>query len=101
MSNLRYFAKCEVQNGDSYCFLIVNSFHVLVLEAPCTGTEAICICEHESVSPSMLISMWDCWFRHHIDICLENPHSVKTLFPLWLSLNENSSFTQLFWLHKQ
>lgn len=50
MPNLRYFAECEVQNGASYCFLIVSSFHVLIIEAPCTGLETVCVCVHESVT---------------------------------------------------
>lgn len=94
MSNLRYFAKCEVQNGDSYCFLIVSSFHVAVVEAPCTGRETICICVHESISPSMLISTWDCWFSHYIDTWLENPHSVKCVYPVESSGLTGCHFTK-------
>lgn len=78
MPNLRFFAECEVQNGDSYCFLIISSFHVLIIEAPCTGLETVYICVHESLSPSMLVSTSDCWFKHRIDIWLENPHCLSS-----------------------
>lgn len=94
MSSMRYFAECEVQNGDSYCFLIVISFHVLLVEAPCTGRETICIRVHESLSPSMLISMWDYWFTHHINTWLENPHSVKCVCPVESSGLTGCHFTK-------
>lgn len=94
MPSLRYFAQSEVQNGDSYCFLIVSSFHVLIIEASGTGLATACICVHDSVPSRMLISMQDCCFKHHIDIQLENLHAVKYVHPAKPSdsLTVNSSF---------
>lgn len=94
MPSLRYFAQSEVQNGESYCFLIVSSFHVLIIEASGTGLATACICVHDSVPSRMLISMQDCCFKHHIDIQLENLHAVKYVHPAKPSdsLTVNSSF---------
>lgn len=93
MPSLRYFAEREVQNGDSHCFLIVSSFHVLIIEAPCTDLETICNYVHDFMSSGVLIPTQDCWFKHHIDISLENPPAVKYVHPVELSRLSNCDFT--------
>lgn len=89
MSSLRYFAEREVQNGDSYCFLIVSSFHVLIIEAPCTDLETICNYVHDFMSSGVLIPTQDCWFKHHI----ASSWKIPLLWSMFILLNYEDCLT--------